>query len=398
MPAAVTGGGADPGLISVAEAAEQLGVKPSTVYAYVSRGLLRSKRLAGDRRSWLSRAEVDAMAVRSGARAEPLEPTTPGETTRVASIVEDRLYYREHEAAELAATHSFEAVAELLWESGIEPDVPWALNEQAKATVEAVRAAVPESSLPLDRLKVTTAMLGAADSFRYDLSAPSVRSVGRSLVPALVESLPELSSQPLSGAVAARLWSRLSARPARERDIALLSAALVMLGDHAVAPSTRAVRAAASMAADPYSVVLAGMSVASGLLLDGGSSLAVQAWLGDIDSPASVRRVIGERLLRGDRISGFGQPRYERTDGRATLLLDMLAEDPPDDDRLQIVQAVTRLVEERRQLPPNVEFALGALCFVHDMPYGSGEAVFVVARSVGWLAHAIEIYESGRHG
>lgn len=62
------------------------------------------------------------------------------------------------------------------------------------------------------------------------------------------------------------------------------------------------------------------------------------------------------------------------------------------------MRAVTRLVEERRQLPPNVEFALGALCFVHDMPYGSGEAVFVVAGSAGWLAHAIEIYESGRHG
>ncbi|GAA1626132.1 hypothetical protein GCM10009733_023530 [Nonomuraea maheshkhaliensis] len=54
-----------------------------------------------------------------------------------------------------------------------------------------------------------------------------------------------------------------------------------------------------------------------------------------------------------------------------------------------------KLVIERRQLHPNVEFALGALCFAHDLANGTGEAVFVIARSAGWIAHALEEYERG---
>jgi citrate synthase len=49
-------------------------------------------------------------------------------------------------------------------------------------------------------------------------------------------------------------------------------------------------------------------------------------------------------------------------------------------------------MHERRELHPNAEFALGAICFLFDMIHGTGEAIFVIARCSGWLAHAIEEY------
>ena len=176
--------------------------------------------------------------------------------------------------------------------------------------------------------------------------------------------------------------------------LALLSAALVLLAEHGLGPSTRAAREAAASAADPYSVVLAGMSVASGLLLGGGSSLAVQAWLEEIDTVAAVSRVLADRLLRGDKVSGFGQPRYYGPDPRAALLLELLAASQGDPERQRIVAAVVAAVRERRGLAPNAEFALGAMCFVHGMPRGAGEAVLVIARCAGWIAHAVEEYEA----
>jgi citrate synthase len=112
--------------------------------------------------------------------------------------------------------------------------------------------------------------------------------------------------------------------------------------------------------------------MASGLLLGGGSSLAVQAWLSEIDSPGSVSRVLGGRLRRGDRLSGFGQPRYRDADPRAELLMELLLESPGSGavrERLEIVRAVVDLVP--------------------------GEAVFVIARSAGWIAHAAEEYATG---
>jgi citrate synthase len=385
----VVNGSAD--VMTIAESADHLGVKASTVYAYISRGLLHRKRLPGDRRSWLSRTEVQEFKDRKGTRSllRDEAAATPG-STDVAHIVADRLLYRGQDAVELARTATYEDVRTLLWGQAVPaPD----LDAGVSAAIHRLQDDMPGASYPLDRLKVTTMLLGARDPFRYDLSAPSVLAAARTLAPAYVESLPVAGPAATPGhSVAERLWGRLTAEPPTPDRVAVLSAALILVADHGLGPSTRAVREAAATAADPYSAVLAGMSVASGLLLGGGSSLAVQAWLSDIASPASVPRVLGQRLQRGDRLSGFGQPRYQHADPRGAALLEVLASSQADPDRLAIVEAVVDLVRRRRGLEPNAEFGLGALGFVHGMVEGGGEAVFVIGRSAGWIAHALEVY------
>jgi citrate synthase len=50
----------------------------------------------------------------------------------------------------------------------------------------------------------------------------------------------------------------------------------------------------------------------------------------------------------------------------------------------------------RRALPePNIDFALAALASVAGMVAGAGEAVFAIARTAGWIAHALEEYARG---
>jgi citrate synthase len=380
--------------LSIAEAADVLGVKESTVYAYISRGLLTRTKLPRDRRSWLSRAQVESFKDRKGSRTLIRDegPATAGDSTRVGKIADDRLFFREHDATELARTASYEEVCALLWgEAHAEPAPP--LDADLVSAIHALQDRMPTKSLPLDRLKVTTSLLGARDPFRYDLSAPSVLAAAHTMAPAFVESLPA-HSDPVGAdhLIAERLWCRLTAEPAGQSRIAVLSAALVLVAEHGLGPSTRVVREAAATAADPYSAVLAGMSVASGLLLGGGSSLAVQSWLGDTTSPEAVSRVVEQRLQRGDRLSGFGQPRYLRRDPRAAALLELLGESEADPERLTIVNTAVDLVRRRRGLEPNAEFALGALCFVHRLSEGAGEAIFVIGRCAGWIAHALEVY------
>jgi citrate synthase len=45
---------------------------------------------------------------------------------------------------------------------------------------------------------------------------------------------------------------------------------------------------------------------------------------------------------------------------------------------------------------PNVDFALAGLSYVAGLPPEAGEIVFAVARSAGWIAHAIEEYGEAR--
>ncbi|GAB3860293.1 hypothetical protein GCM10027610_101010 [Dactylosporangium cerinum] len=64
----------------------------------------------------------------------------------------------------------------------------------------------------------------------------------------------------------------------------------------------------------------------------------------------------------------------------------------PPHPALAVADAI--LVEARRRHLPhvNVDFALGLLTTLAGMPRGAGEAIFAVARTAGWLAHAMEEY------
>src|ERR1700709_928451 len=97
-------------LLTTDEVAHRLGVKPATVYAYVSRGLLPSHRNADGTGSLFARAAVDAFV------AARKRTTTPAVRTGLTLIKDGALYYRGHDVAALArANVPFEAVAGLLW-------------------------------------------------------------------------------------------------------------------------------------------------------------------------------------------------------------------------------------------------------------------------------------------
>ncbi len=60
--------------LTTPQAAHRLGVKPATLYAYVSRGLLHSHRDADSRGSNFDSREVEALAVRGRPRVSSRLP------------------------------------------------------------------------------------------------------------------------------------------------------------------------------------------------------------------------------------------------------------------------------------------------------------------------------------
>ena len=82
------------------EATRRLGVKPETLYAYVSRGVIRSERVPGQRRSRFLAVDVERHAARSriGGRAGGLEVVVETELTLLDP--EGRLSYRGWDVVE----------------------------------------------------------------------------------------------------------------------------------------------------------------------------------------------------------------------------------------------------------------------------------------------------------
>ena len=404
--------------IGAAEAAERLGVKPATLYSYVSRGVLTRRRAPGGRGSLFDPGEVEVLSRRGRPRREVVHGEFVIESG-LTEIAGDRLRFRGLDAARLAVERSFEDVAALLWTgtfAPLRPDRPWRATAEAVAAGTAAQSALPAGTLPLERLQVIVPALAAADPLRLHLDPPAVIDAARSIIAGMVDCLPAAGAVPgaagavpgaagadtgpagavpgaagADGTVAARLWPRLCPRRPSPNLLEALRAALVLLADHELAASTLAARVAASVRADPYAVVATGLGALGGAL-HGGASLAAETMLAAARRPADAPRVVGELLRRGERIPGFGHFVYESGDPRAVLLLAQVRRAAPASARLAVADAVLAEMHRRSLPEPNIDFALAVLAGVAGMIPGAGEAVFAVARTAGWLAHALEEY------
>ena len=365
-------------LLTTDEVARRLAVKPATVYAYVSRGLLTSHRNADGKGSLFDQSDVDAFV------AGRQRTTTPAVRTGLTLIKDGALYYRGHDVCALARGNvPFEAVAGLLW-TGEPADVAFVAHPDLLALARAVVAPLPAAARTTDRLRVIVAAAAAADPLRFDTAPPAVVATGRSLLATMVAALPG-AVPPMAGLpLAVSLWSRLTLR---FEEPEILNAALVLLADHDIAASTLAARMAASTRAHPYAVVGAGLAALDGPL-HGGASGVAHSFLAEALTRNDPVGAVADRLRAGEPVPGFGHGLYPDGDPRATTLLAMLPDGPVHDTAEHIVHTM----RASSGVHPNIDLALAALTLHYEMPSDAGEAIFAVARTAGWLAHALEEY------
>ncbi|QOV35052.1 citrate synthase [Streptomyces ferrugineus] len=380
--------------LTTQEAAELLGVKPETVYAYVSRGHLSSRRVPGGRGSTFDAQEVESLA-RRNKRESTGTSGSGGELsvrTRLTFIDTDRYCFRGVDATELAARHSYEEVAEWLWTGRLRPGVTFSAPGPAVAAARRAVAALPAHADPTDRLRVAAIAAATADPLRFDLSEESVLGTARILIPTLVAALtPTGFTYRDEGSLAERLWSGLSRRTADEATVRVLDTALALLVDHDLAASTLAVRVAASARAHAYAAVSTGLAVLEGPLHGAASGLAHKL-IAEVLDRGDAGPVIAEELRAGRRIPGLGHRLYAGEDPRARVLFGLLEEIPRCAPALAAARDIVATAARHTPLHANVDLALAVFTASCAMPATAGETIFAVARTAGWIAHALEEY------
>src|SRR6202162_2269078 len=107
--------------LSAREASAELAISPATLYAYVSRGLIRSGP-SPDPRSHRYRAEDSrGLKQRRAPSPEPrgfrsFDPDLPVLDSAISTITEDGPIYRGVNCVDLAETDTLEHAATLLWD------------------------------------------------------------------------------------------------------------------------------------------------------------------------------------------------------------------------------------------------------------------------------------------
>ncbi|WP_394837566.1 citrate synthase family protein [Pendulispora rubella] len=396
--------------VSSPEACAMLGIRRETLYAYASRGLVRSYPSAGKGRGRMYlrddilrlKARHDARSGHGPVAAGALRWGEPVLDSSITEMTVDGPRYRGMLATDLVARGaSFEQVAELLWSGGgvlppTSPHWPTAAIPEAELAPLAAR-----TRRPLARMPLLLAAWQAHSSFgrsRRGASPPSAEATRR-LARSLIAALPWIvnparwpDAAPRTARVAERICLLLnrSAQPARVR---LIDAALVLCADHELTVSSFAARVVASSGADLYAVLLAAASAFSGPL-HGTASEAVEALVEDIPQPHRAKRMAAGYAMRGEAIPGFGHHLYRQGDPRGRVLLDLSTEAAGDKRELRILNALVEAAEPLGQ-HPSVDVALVAAAYALGAPKGTASTLFALGRAAGLVAHALEQRESG---
>ena len=169
---------------------------------------------------------------------------------------------------------------------------------------------------------------------------------------------------------------------------------MILCADHELNVSTFTCRTVASSGASLYAVVTAGLSALQGPR-HGGSTGRLEA-LWDEAAANGIGDTIASRLRRGDAIEGFGHVVYRGVDPRAKILMELLEEAVPDALELRTARELIEEVGKRTGLSHNVDLALVALRRALGLETGAALLLFCLGRTIGWIAHAIEQYQTGR--
>ncbi|MBV1860081.1 MAG: citrate synthase/methylcitrate synthase [Nannocystaceae bacterium] len=310
---------------------------------------------------------------------------------------------------DLAPQSTFEEVIHLLLHDALPPDEQWARRLASHRVLPAgildvLRTAADRDATPMTALRLGIAALGLHNPSDLQLvgSTPTIVAAYDRLRRGFVPIAPNLEL----GFAADALRMRTGVA-AEAPQIRALNTYLCTVVDHGLNASAFAARVVASTGAAMSSCVEAGVCALEGPLHGGAPGPALRALLelreagGDLhDATAAWVR---EQLATGQRIMGFGHRVYRVRDPRSVVLRNAANTLLGDAALLRDAQVHERAVLETlaelkpgRSIATNVEFATALLLNALDFPEDVFTAVFAMARTAGWVAHAREQRADGR--
>ncbi len=235
-------------LLTARQAADLLGVKLDTLYAYVSRGRLRSVELPGTRQRRYREREVTALRD-AGAPPRSADPEAlmPVIGSSICLIEDGRLYYREQDAIALSASATLEDVATLLWRADAAAP-PADIGDDFQ-----LDAAGPSGVI--ERCQIRLASMADRDLPALDLTRAGVIRTGWQILGALAGCVAPVPAAP------APIHRQLAAAWNLDQAGAdIIRRCLVLIADHELNASTFVARCVASTGATPYAVISAALA------------------------------------------------------------------------------------------------------------------------------------------
>ena len=326
------------------------------------------------------------------------------------------LAYCGYDIHDLARHATFEEVCYLLWHRRLPTRAELGdLQSQlvaARPLPEAVLRlmhALPAGN-GMDLLRTLTSALGHYDGDAADHSPQAnYRKAVRltSQISSLVATLGRLAKgqgpiepDPVLGHAANFLYMLTGERPSGLATHAF-DVALTLHADHELNASTFAARVAAATLTDIHSAIVGAIGALKGPL-HGGANADVMRLLLEIGvdaGPEKAEEAVRAKLVRKEKIPGFGHRVYHTEDPRATHLRQMsrdLGQRAGEPQWFEMSQRIEALVKAEKKLNPNVDFYSATTYHALGIDVDLFTPIFAVSRVSGWTAHVLEQYANNR--
>ena len=386
-----------PAYVSRQEAIKVLGVKPQTLYSYVSRGLVRRCVDTGGRSSAYNFQDIQRLKARSLARsghgpaaANAIHWGEPVLSTAITKITERGPVYGEHLATDLARRNQrFESVAEYLWTgTALADDVIWCEGKHASLGRQLDEITRLHPNVHIRQLMTEVALLlgmEQADAAGVHGTTSDIEQA-RDLMQAMAGAFGFLGpgkryAAPRRGDTIARVLARALEVPTNPDVTHALDGVLVVVADHEFTPATFAARIAASAGNDLYSCVGAALQVHFGSALGLRCDLLEQC-LGAPHSPETARAAAAMPMSRA-----LDHQLYRNGDPRAEALVE-IAERLASRSRSRNRGCASVMAHEQRAL--SMDHALVAICQALGAPRHAAGGLLAFGRMAGWIAHVFE--------
>ena len=392
-------------LLTAQEASALLGIKPATLYTYVSRGLLHPLRQAHRKANRYLLEELQSLKVRSSVRqgsgpvaAAAMRWGQPVIETSITEIEADGPRYRGFLATDLVRHPArFENTAELLW-SGLQTDSPqtWPIETMKVDVARALEAMLQQGCNRPRMMRVfsiVATVLGGG-TLEEELRIGSTERLSRQMLFAFAGACGLLGprgvyQQPqVEQSLALHVMDAMGATKAPALEQAI-NTALILSADHELSSSTFSARIAASTGATLHACVVAALATHQGAALAGGAD-AAEDFIESLHSNADLIGRLAEAELKGQRLPGFGLPIYPNGDPRAALMIKLAQQKAPGSAQADLALRFVEGINERLGLHPNIEMGLVVLCNAWRLPPRSACALWGIGRTAGWIAHTME--------